>query len=118
MLSFDDFVTECTGDNIFMIKTGRLFTPPTDVGVLEGITRDVVIGLAKRLGVPFEEKMLKMPDFYSADEVFLTGTAAEIIPVTKIDKRRIGKGEPGEITARLMDEFRRLTKTDGVRYDL
>ncbi|MDP3730616.1 MAG: branched-chain-amino-acid transaminase [Candidatus Omnitrophota bacterium] len=118
MLTYDDYVAECTGDNIFMIFAGTLITPPTDVGALEGITRDAVIGLAKDAGISFEEKMIKIEDLYNADEVFLTGTAAEIIPVTMIDKRRISGGRPGEITRRLMEEFKSITKTSGVKYEL
>lgn len=118
MLTYDDYVAECTGDNIFIVSRGKLVTPPTDVGALEGITRDTVIELAKKDKIPFEEKMLKMTDVYSADEAFLTGTAAEIIPVTKIDKRQIGNGKPGSITMRLMEEFKKLTTKDGVKYDL
>ena len=118
MLTYNDYVAECTGDNIFIVRDGRLMTPPTDVGALEGITRNAVIGLAKKIGMPFREKMLKLEEVYSADEVFLTGTAAEIIPVTKIDKRRIGDGKPGETTPRLMEEFKVLTKLDGVKYAL
>ena len=118
MLDHNDYVAECTGDNIFMVKSGKLLTPPTIVGALEGITRDAVIGLAKSINAQFEEKMLKMEEFYSADEVFLTGTAAEIIPVTVIDKHKINGGKPGTLTMRLMDEFKKLTKIDGVKYDL
>lgn len=118
MLSYDGHVTECTGDNVFTVIKGTLVTPPADVGALEGITRGAVIGLAKKCGIPFKEKMLKIEDLYSAEEVFLTGTAAEIVPVTKIDKRLIGSGSPGGITMRLMKEFRLLTKVDGVKYAL
>jgi len=116
MLTYDDYVAECTGDNIFIVKNCELLTPPVSVGVLEGITRDAVIGLAKRMDIPFCEKLLRMEDVYLADEVFLTGTAAEIIPVVKIDKRQIAAGRPGEITLRLTDEFKKITKVDGVRY--
>lgn len=116
MLSYDDHVCECTGDNIFIIKNCELITPPVVVGALEGITRDAVIGLAKELDIPFYEKMLKMEDVYSANEVFLTGTAAEIIPVTKIDDRPINGEKPGSVTLRLITAFKELTKTDGVRY--
>lgn len=116
MLTHDGYVAECTGDNIFIVKGGELSTPPADIGALEGITRDAVIGLARRAGVPFSEKMLRMETVYAADEVFLTGTAAEIIPVVKIDARRIGSGSPGPVTLRLKEEFGKLTKTDGVRY--
>lgn len=116
MLTYDGHVAECTGDNIFIVKNGELLTPPADVGALEGITRAVVIGLAEKLDIPFHEKMMKMDTVYGADEVFLTGTAAEIIPVVKIDKREIAQGRPGKTTERLIGEFRKLTKIDGVRY--
>jgi branched-chain amino acid aminotransferase len=116
MLTHDGYVAECTGDNIFIVKDGELATPPSDIGALEGITREAVIKIANNAELPFREKMLKMEDVYAADEVFLTGTAAEIVPVIKIDARRIGDGKPGKLTLRLMDELRKLTKTDGVRY--
>ena len=116
MLNYQDYVAECTGDNIFIVKDGELITPPVEVGALEGITRDAVIILAKKLDMPFYEKMLKMDDVYGAKEVFLTGTAAEIISVVKIDARKIGDGKPGAMTLRLTDEFRKLTKVDGVKY--
>jgi branched-chain amino acid aminotransferase, group I len=118
MLTYNGYVAECTGDNIFVISDGKLFTPSPDVGALEGITRDAVIGLARKIGVRFEEKMMKLEDLYKAQEVFLTGTAAEIIPVTTIDKRCISDGKPGEITRRLMEEFNNITKVDGVKYEL
>lgn len=118
MLTHDGYVAECTGDNIFMIKGGSLITSPVNVGALEGITRDAVIGLAKTGTIAFEEKLFRVEDIYSADEVFLTGTAAEIIPVVKIDKRQIGKGSPGSMTLRLMEEFKKITKTDGIKYKL
>lgn len=116
MLTHDGYVAECTGDNIFIVKNGELMTPPVSVGALEGITRDAVIGLAKKSGMKFSEKMLRMEDLYASDEVFLTGTAAEIIPVIAIDKRKIGAGSPGAVTLKLRDDFRQLTKTDGTRY--
>ncbi|MBN1526779.1 MAG: branched-chain-amino-acid transaminase [Candidatus Omnitrophica bacterium] len=116
MLTHDDYVAECTGDNIFIVSKGELLTPPCDVGALEGITRDVVISLAKKLDIPVFERMMKMDDLYAATEVFLTGTAAEIVPVVKIDERQIGDGKPGKTTDRLLQEFRKLTKVDGVRY--
>ena len=116
MLTTDEYVAECTGDNIFILKDGELLTPPVDIGALEGITRDAVIMLAKRSDVPFYEKMLRMEDLYAADEVFLTGTAAEIIPVVKIDERPIAGGTPGPKTLALREAFRQLTKVDGVRY--
>jgi len=118
MLTYDDYVAECTGDNIFIVKDCELLTPPVELGALEGITRDAVIVLARKADIPFYEKKLRMDDVYGASEVFLTGTAAEIVPVVKIDRRKIGDGKPGEITLRLMAEFRKLTKTDGVKYAL
>jgi branched-chain amino acid aminotransferase len=118
MLTYNDYVAECTGDNIFIISGNRLVTPSPDVGALEGITRNAVIGLAEKLGIEFEERLLKIEDLYAASEVFLTGTAAEIIPVTAIDKRRINDGKPGEVTKRLMEEFKSITKIDGVKYEL
>ena len=116
MLTHDNYVAECTGDNIFAVRNGELLTPPVSVGALEGITRDAVIGLANNMGMPFFEKMLKMEDLYTADEVFLTGTAAEIIPVITIDERKIDGGRPGEVTLRFMEAFKELTKEEGVRY--
>ena len=116
MLTHDDYVAECTGDNIFIVSGCELLTPPTDIGALEGITRDAVISLAKKMDIPVYEKLLKMEDVYNASEVFLTGTAAEIIPVVRIDERRIASGKPGEITLRLIREFKKITKVDGVRY--
>ncbi len=118
MLTHDGFVAECTGDNIFIVKGGVVMTPPVDVGALEGITRDAVMDIARRMDMPCREKMLVMENVYAADEVFLTGTAAEIVPVVEIDERRIGKGVPGDITRRLEKEFKELTKTDGVKYAL
>ena len=116
MLTHDDYVAECTGDNIFIVSSCELLTPPADIGALEGITRDAVISLAKKMDIPVYEKLLKMEDVYNASEVFLTGTAAEIIPVVRIDERRIASGKPGEITLRLIREFKKITKVDGVRY--
>jgi len=118
MLTYNDYVAECTGDNIFIVSGGKLVTPPADVGALEGITRDAVIELAGKMGIGFAEQMIKIEDVYAATEVFLTGTAAEIIPVTTIDKRPIKDGKPGEITRRLMEEFKKITKVSGVKYEL
>ncbi len=116
MLTCDDYVAECTGDNIFAVRSGELLTPPVSVGALEGITREAVITLAKKMSIKVYEKMLKMDDIYGAEEVFLTGTAAEIIPVITIDGRRIGNGSPGTKTLRFMKEFKKLTKSDGLKY--
>ncbi len=116
MLTHEGYVAECTGDNIFIVKKGALLTPPVSVGALEGITRDAVMHLAKKMDIPFRDKMLRMEDLYDADEVFLTGTAAEIIPVIAIDDRKIAAGLPGDYTLTLMKEFKKLTKSDGVKY--
>jgi len=116
MLTHDGYVAECTGDNIFILRKGELVTPPVDIGALEGITREAVMGLAKKMGLPFREQMLRMDDLYAAEEVFLTGTAAEIVPVVDIDGRKISDGKPGKTTLRLWNEFKKLTKVDGVRY--
>lgn len=116
MLTHDGYVAECTGDNVFVVKNGELMTPPVNIGALEGITRDAVIGVARSLGIAFNEKMIRMDDLYTADEVFLTGTAAEIIPVITIDGRKINGGKPGAMTLRLMDGFKKITKVDGIKY--
>ncbi len=118
MLTYDGHVAECTGDNIFIVKKGELYTPPVSIGALEGVTRDTVIGVARDMDMPFFEKMMKMDDVYAADEVFLTGTAAEIIPVVKIDSRTINGGKPGAITLKLWEGFKKVTKADGVKYDV
>lgn len=113
MLNNEGFVAECTGDNIFMVKKGILYTPPVYVGVLEGITRNTVIELAKKLSIKVVETVFTRAELFTADEVFLTGTAAEIVPVVKIDGRIIGDGTPGLITKRLIEEFRKLVETTG-----
>ncbi len=105
MLNHKGEVAECTGDNLFVIKKGVLRTPPPDAGILEGITRNLVIDLARAAGVPFHEANLTRHDVYVADEIFLTGTAAEVIAVTKVDDRIIGTGKQGPITAQLRALF-------------
>ncbi|MBL8865174.1 MAG: branched-chain-amino-acid transaminase [Planctomycetia bacterium] len=105
MLNHKGEVAECTGDNLFIVKNGVLKTPPIDAGILEGITRNFVIDLAKGDGVPFAEATLTRHDVYVADELFLTGTAAEVIAVTKVDGRVIGSGKQGPITQRLRERF-------------
>lgn len=110
MLNHEGNVAECTGDNIFMVRGGHVYTPTTADGILEGITRDVIIDLCTREGVPCEEKTLQRHDLYVADECFLTGTAAEVVPVTKIDGRPIGDGQPGAITKQLKDAFHRYIR--------
>jgi len=118
MLDQQGFVAECTGDNIFMIKDHCLLTPPVHIGILNGITRSSVLGLASKLGLKSQETTLTRYDFFTSDEMFLTGTAAEIIPVTKMDGRSIGSGKVGLTTLKLIEEFKKLTKKEGVRYAL
>jgi branched-chain amino acid aminotransferase len=114
MLNSEGYVTECTGDNIFIVRDNVLLTPPTWVGALKGITRDVAMKLAKENKIEVMEEVLTRYDLYTADECFLTGTAAEIIPIIKIDSRIIGTGKPGDITMKIMQQFRELTQTEGV----
>ncbi len=115
MLNREGYVAECTGDNIFVIRKGTLYTPPTWVGALEGITRNAVMDLARHsLQLTVKEEVFTPYHIYTGDEVFLTGTAAEVIPVTNVDGRIIGNGKPGKITLELIKEFRELTKTSGV----
>jgi branched-chain amino acid aminotransferase len=113
LLNSQGYVTEGTGDNIFIVKEGILQTPPTYDGALAGITRSSVIKMARDMGYTVEKKTLTRHDLYNAEECFLTGTAAELIPVVKIDGRVIGPGKPGPIFKRLLDEFRKITRTDG-----
>jgi branched-chain amino acid aminotransferase len=113
MLNEQGYVAECTGDNIFVLKRGVLVTPPISAGGLRGITRDVVIEIAREFGIPFQEPEVTRYDIYTADECFLTGTAAEIIPVISLDKRLIGTGTPGPVTARFIARFRELTRASG-----
>ena len=115
MLNAEGYVAECTGDNIFIVKNGVLWTPPAADGALIGITRDAVIELAKnRLKIPVREERMTLYNVYTADECFLTGTAAEVIPVVNIDSRSIADGVPGKITAKLIKEFKALTRLTGV----
>ncbi|MGL6094655.1 MAG: branched-chain-amino-acid transaminase [Fimbriiglobus sp.] len=110
MLNHVGNVAECTGDNIFVIKNGVLKTPPTDAGILEGVTRNFVIELAKALGIPVAEVTMTRHDVYIADEVFLTGTGAEVIAVTEVDARPIGAGKQGPITRQLREAFSKAVR--------
>ncbi len=110
MLNHKGEVAECTGDNIFVVKRRELHTPSIDAGILEGITRDAVIDLARVAGVKVVERTMDRHDIYTADECFLTGTAAEVIPVVECDGRPIGAGKPGPITRDLLDRFHRLVR--------
>ena len=112
MLNHKGEVAECTGDNIFLVRGGRLLTPPNEAGILEGVTRDAVIELARAgAGIEVREIPLTKHDVYIADECFLTGTAAEVIPVVKVDSRVIGDGAPGPITRDLNSRFKKLTRS-------
>jgi branched-chain amino acid aminotransferase len=115
MLNAEGFVAECTGDNLFIVKNGELFTPPLSAGALYGITRQTVIGLAQEAGLKVSELNLTRYDLFNADECFLSGTGAEIVPVVKIDGRVIGSGKPGALTRKLVENYRALTKVSGER---
>lgn len=116
MLNDQGYVAECTGDNIFIAKNNELYTPPECMGALSGVTRETVLGIAKKMKIITHEHVFTRHELYVANECFLTGTAAEIIPVVKVDGRVIGEGRPGKLTAVLMKRFRELTKIEGKRY--
>jgi branched-chain amino acid aminotransferase len=116
MLNEQGYVAECTGDNLFIIKNGKLVTPLISDGALDGITRAVIIELAENLGVPFVERSLTRYDIYTADECFLTGTAAEVIPVVSLDRREIGDGKPGPFTRRFLEAFHELAMSTGTPF--
>ncbi|MBN1688328.1 MAG: branched-chain-amino-acid transaminase [Candidatus Omnitrophica bacterium] len=125
MLNHQGYVAECTGDNVFMVKApksskgmSQVVTPPVYLGALKGITRQAIMDLAEARKYEVTETIMTRHDLFNADEVFLTGTAAEIIPVVKIDGRVIGTGKPGKVTEALLRDFHRLTRTDGVRYKI
>ena len=113
MLNEQGYVAECTGDNIFVIKKGKIATPPVSDGSLDGITRQVIFELAERLGYELAEKTMTRYDLYTADEIFLTGTAAEVIPMVKLDEREIGNGKPGTISQEMITAFRELANSEG-----
>ncbi len=114
MLDHQGYVAECTGDNIFCLKDKVLLTPPVSVGVLKGITANTVIEIATQIGISVLEERFTRYELYTADEVFLTGTAAEIVPVIEVDGRKIGSGMPGDITKEIIRRYRELTTKDGV----
>ena len=113
MLNEAGNVAECTADNVFVIKNGQIFTPPIAAGALRGITRSVVFEIAEELGIEVKETDITRHDVFVADECFLTGTAAEVIPVIKADGRMIGTGKPGPITGQIVAGFRELTRETG-----
>ena len=110
MLNHKGEVAECTGDNVFLVRRGVLYTPPLDAGILAGVTRGAVIELARGAGIEVREVSLTKHDVYIADECFLTGTAAEVVPVVKVDSRTIGTGQPGPMTRDLEKRFHELTR--------
>lgn len=113
MINAEGYVTECTTENIFIMKDGKLITPPVYVGILEGITRNTVMEIAEKNQIPVREELFITHDIYVSDECFVTGTGAEIIPVVGIDGRSIGDGKPGKVTKRLLNEYRELTNRTG-----
>lgn len=110
MLNHKGEIAECTGDNIFLVRAGQVYTPPLDAGILAGITRQAVIDLARQHQIPVHEQALTRHDVFVADECFLTGSAAEVIPVVKVDQRLIGEGTPGPITQKLIKLFHEMVR--------
>ena len=113
MLNEQGYVAECTGDNVFIVKKGEVITPPVSDGSLDGITRQVIFDLCGEMGVSIREASLTRYDLYTADEAFLTGTAAETIPMVKLDDREIGDGKPGPVSMKLIEAFRKLVRSEG-----
>ncbi len=115
MLNDQGYVAECTGDNIFIVHKGAIITPSASQGALKGITRSAIVDIAAELGIPLREADMTRYDVWNADECFLTGTAAEVIPVVKLDGREIGTAKPGPITLRVLEAFRRRVLVEGTR---
>src|SRR5882672_916060 len=115
MLNDQGFVAECTADNVFIVHKGEIITPAASQGALKGITRSTILDIAKELGLPVRESNMTRYDIWCADECFLTGTGAEVIPVSKLDGREIGPGKPGLVTQRVMASFRKHVLVDGTR---
>lgn len=115
MLNSQGYVAEGSADNIFIVKNDVIYTPPSYVGALEGITRLAIIQICERLGLKLKEEPFTLHDVYVADEVFFTGTAAEVIAVREVDGRMIGEGKAGAVTLRLLEEFRKIVEVDGVK---
>ena len=115
MLNDQGCVAECTGDNIFILSKGVLYTTPTSAGALKGITRQTAMDIAKKLGVELIETDMTRYDIWNAEECFLTGTAAELIPVVKLDGRVIGSGKPGAITQQFQKAFREKVTKEGTK---
>jgi len=117
MLTEDGYVAEATVDNIFVVKSGRITTPPVYLGILDGITRRTVIEIIKKEDIPFRESPLTISDLYTADEIFVTGTAAELMPIVEVDSRKVGNGKPGPLFNKLREEFRKITENEGEPID-
>lgn len=113
LLTTEGYVAEGTGDNIFIVKKGKVITPPAHIGILEGITRNVCLEVAASLGYPVAEELFSLHDLYTADECFLTGTAAEAVPVVEVDGRAVGSGKPGPVTAKIIEGFRARANREG-----
>ena len=116
MLNEQGYVAECTGDNVFIVKKGEVITPPVSDGSLDGITRQVIFELCAELGITIREASMARYDVYTADESFLTGTAAETIPMVKLDEREIGDGKPGPISLRLIEAYRQKVRREGTPF--
>ena len=115
MLNAQGYVAECTADNIFIVVKGEILTPAAAAGALKGITRGAILDISRELKLPMREAELTRHDVWCADECFLTGTGAEVIPVVKLDGRVIGTGKPGPITAKVLENFRRKVLVEGVK---
>lgn len=115
MLNDQGYVAECTGDNVFLIHKGVLITPAASAGALRGITRDTALEIADELGIPWREANITRYDIWVADELFLTGTAAEIVPIVEVDARKIGDGKPGKLTGKFLEAFRRRVCLEGTK---
>ncbi len=113
LMNNEGYVAEASGDNIFIVRDGKLITPPESIGILEGITRNSVMELARKRNIPVKARIFTRYDIYSSDECFLTGSAAEAIPIVKVDGRTIGSGKPGEMTKLLIKDFKDLTQSTG-----
>ncbi|MFT6861784.1 MAG: branched-chain amino acid aminotransferase [Akkermansiaceae bacterium] len=116
MLNEQGYVAECTGDNVFIVKKGVVLTPPVSDGSLDGITRQVIFDLCAELGITIREVSMTRYDLYTADESFLTGTAAETIPMVKLDEREIGNGKPGEVSLKLIKAYGNLVRSEGTPF--
>ena len=115
LLNNEGYVAECSGDNVFIVFEGKLITPPVSCGSLGGMTRRAVLDVAKRLGVEVVEKPLARFDVWTADECFLTGTAAKLIPLVELDGRSIGDGKPGPVTKKLLQGFNEIAPVEGTK---